>query len=184
MKLLIPTRSSCLQTTGLILLLCLSCGAMVSFPAIAEMSQKEEAPGQMLYQSQQTLWDQSGNRWEAIAFSRVYPNGTSIFYLRLVGAPSVADLARDQPLTMITASGQILKARNTSSEIFTNASPAPHVRQYDLQPLLLRLEANQPLRLVLPTAKGSTIELTVPPRVLQEWQQVASCAGFVCDPGK
>jgi hypothetical protein len=184
MKLLIPKRLFCLQVSGLILLLFLGRGAMFTLPAMAEVSQREEAPGQMLYQSQQTLRDQAGNRWEAIAFSRVYPNGTSIFYLRLVGAPNVADLARDQPLTVITASGQTLKARNTSSEIFTNASPAPHVRQYDLQPLLLRLEPNQPLRLVLPTAKGSTIELAVPPSVIQEWQQVASCGGFVCDPGE
>jgi len=184
MKLLIPKRSSCLRATGLVLLLCLICGAMFTFPAMAEVSQREEAPGQMLYQSQQTLRDEAGNRWEAIAFSRVYPNGTSIFYLRLVGAPNVADLARDQPLTVITSSGQTLEARNTSSEIFTNASPAPYIRQYDLQPLLLQLEPTQPLQLALPTTAGSTIELEVPPSVIQEWQEVASCAGFVCDPGE
>lgn len=64
-----------------------------------------------------------------------------------------------------------------ASEISVNASPAPYVRQYDLQPLLSQLKPTQALWLVLLMVKGATIELEVPPQGIQEWKEVAS---WVC----
>jgi hypothetical protein len=47
-------------------------------PAQAAMRQLEEAPGQMVYQSRQTLKDQQGNSWQAIAFKRIRPDETDL----------------------------------------------------------------------------------------------------------
>ena len=54
-------------------------------PAIAEVTQIEEYPGQMLYQSRQNLRDQTGKAWQAIVFKRVHPEGTDTVSLRLIG---------------------------------------------------------------------------------------------------
>lgn len=172
---LISKRLSSLKLGGLILLLGLGVGTLAALPARAEITQQIEAPGQTLYQSQQTVQDQTGNPWEAIALRRVYPDGHDIFHLRLVGTPNSVELSRDQPLTVVTALGQILTATNVSDEIFSNASPAPFIRQYDLQPLLPQLDPTQPLRLGVSTVQESTISLEVPPSVIQEWQEIAGC---------
>jgi hypothetical protein len=156
-----------------LLLLLLVVGNIALQPTAAEVSQKEEAPGQMLYQSRQTLQDRAGHPWQAIAFKRVYPDGNSQLYLRLEGVPGVTDLSRNQPLTLLGCKGQIVEAADKSSEIFPNASPAPHIRQYDLRPILSELEQDIPLCLRLPAADGSTVELDVPSPVIQEWKTVA-----------
>ena len=54
-------------------------------PAIAEVTQIEEYPGKMLYQSRQNLQDQTGKAWQAIVFKRVHPEGTDTVSLRLIG---------------------------------------------------------------------------------------------------
>lgn len=55
--------------------------------AVAAIRQLEEAPGQMVYQSRQTLQDQHGSGWQTVAFKRIRPDGQASFELRLVGFP-------------------------------------------------------------------------------------------------
>jgi hypothetical protein len=158
---------------SLILSFFLLSGTVALQPTAAEVTQREEAPGQILYQSRQTLQDRSGNMWQAVAFKRVYPDGNSQLYLRLDGVPGITNLSRNQPLTLLGCKGQMVEAEDKSSEIFPNASPAPHIRQYDLRPILVEVEEDIPLCLRLPAADGSTVELDVPFPVIQEWKTVA-----------
>ena len=142
-------------------------------PAIAAIRQLEEAPGQVVYQSRQTLQDQHHRGWQAIAFKRIRADGSSSFYLRLVGFPGTATIDRAQPLSLTSSLGQMLSAADASRPIFTDAdSPEPHVGQYDLQPILSQLRPELPWRLVLPTTPETTV-LQVPPSLVQEWQAIA-----------
>jgi hypothetical protein len=66
-------------------------------PAQAALRQLEEAPGQTVYQSEvyqsrQTLKDQQGGSWQAIAFQRTHSDRTATMYLRLAGFPGTANL--------------------------------------------------------------------------------------------
>ncbi|MBE9179780.1 DUF3122 domain-containing protein [Oculatella sp. LEGE 06141] len=143
--------------------------------AAAAIRRLEEAPGQIVYQSRQTLKDQHGNSWQTIAFKRIYSNGQTKVELRLVGFPGVAAIERSQSLTLTNSLGKTLTAADTSSTAFTERDrPEPNVGQYDLQPLLPELPAEIPLKLILPTTEGEGIRLSIPPSLVQEWQTVAS----------
>ncbi len=143
--------------------------------AAAAIGQLEEAPGQMVYQSRQTLKDQHGNTWQAIAFKRILPDGQTSFELRLVGFPGVADIDRAQLLTLTDSLGKTLTVSDDSDQIFSEATqPASNVGQYDLQPLLSELQTEIPLTLVLPLAGSEHAILSVSPSLIQEWQTVAS----------
>ncbi|WP_416668645.1 DUF3122 domain-containing protein [Egbenema bharatensis] len=142
--------------------------------ASANIRQLEEAPGQVVYQSRQTLTDQMGRSWQAIAFKRIRTDGSSHFYLRLVGFPGTAAIDRSQPLSIRNSMGQTLSAADASSQIFTDThSPEPNVGQYDLQPLLPRLRAELPWHLDLSTTDEQTLTLPVPPSLVQEWHTLA-----------
>ena len=78
---------------------CLLSSLFYSPPADAAIRQLEEAPGQFVYQSRATLPDQHGNTWQAIAFQRIRPDGSTVFALRLVGFPGIAEIDRERPLT-------------------------------------------------------------------------------------
>jgi hypothetical protein len=143
--------------------------------AKAAIRQLEEAPQQMVYQSRQTLKDQQGNSWQAIAFKRIRPDGKSSFELRLVGFPGVVEINRAQPLLLTNSLGKTLTADDTSSKIFSDSTkPESNVGQYDLQPLLSQLQAEIPLELTLPSKEGDPVSLSVPPSLVQEWQTVAN----------
>ncbi|EKQ69551.1 Protein of unknown function (DUF3122) [Leptolyngbyaceae cyanobacterium JSC-12] len=88
-----------------ILALVLNVGVLVH-SVQATIRQLEEAPGQIVYQSRQTLKDQQGNSWQAIAFKRVRPDGTANIYLRLIGFPDVAEVDRTRPLKLINSLGK------------------------------------------------------------------------------
>ena len=49
-------------------------------PVQAAIRQIEEVPGQMVYQSRQTLNDQQGSSWQVIAFKRNRPDQTATLY--------------------------------------------------------------------------------------------------------
>ncbi len=143
--------------------------------AAAAIRQLEEAPRQVVYQSRQTLKDQHGRSWQAIAFKRIRPDGRTSFALRLVGFPGGAAIDRSQPLTLTNSLGQTLTAADDAGQIFTDeTAPEPNVGQYDLQPLLPQLQAEIPLRLTLPTVGGEVITLNIPAGLIPEWQTVAS----------
>lgn len=144
-------------------------------PAQAAIRQLEEAPGQMVYQSRQTLKDQQGSSWQAIAFKRIRPDDTAVIYLRLVGFPGTADIDHSQPLTLTNSMGKTLTAADVSHDMFTDQTQMePDVGQYDLQPILMQLELSIPLRLTLATLDQSEITLNVSPAVVEEWRSLMS----------
>ena len=140
-------------------------------PAIAEIRQLEEAPGQVVYQSRHTLHDQHNSSWQAIAFKRVRPDGSTVSYLRLVGFPNSVVIDRTQPLTLRDSLGKTLKAEDASQQVFTDVTtPEDNVGQYDLAPIVSDLQSVIPLQLSLPTIKSEPVELVVSPAIVQEWQ--------------
>lgn len=143
--------------------------------AISNIRELKEASGQMVYQARQTLKDQHGNSWQAIAFKRIRSDGKTSFFLRLVGFPNGVEIDQNQPLTLTDSLGKILTATDSSNDIFTDSfDPQPNVGQYNLQPLLSQLQAEIPLKLSLPIIGGEAISLSVPPNFVEEWKAVAS----------
>ncbi len=142
--------------------------------AAATIRQLEEAPGQMVYQSQRALKDQYGSTWQTIAFKRIRSGGEASFELRLVGFPGVVEIDRSQPLILTNSIGKTFTAADSSSSIFIQPNqPQSNVGQYDLQPLLSQLQPELPLKITLPTISGEKVRLAVPPALIQEWQTVA-----------
>ncbi len=160
---------------ALVLSFSLMVGILTAQSAAAAIRQLEEAPGQVVYQSRQTLKDTHGNSWNAIAFKRIRPDGKTSLALRLVGFPGMVAIDRDRPLVLTNSMGKKLIAADASNNIFTDSAvPEPHVGQYNLQPLLAQLQAEIPLKLMLPTIGGEAINLSVPPDFVQDWKTLAS----------
>jgi hypothetical protein len=160
----------------LLLAVMLSIGLLlgISQPAFATITQLEEYPGQMLYQSRQTLQDQTGQSWQAIAFTRIYPAGNATISLRLVGFPGAVALDHRQPLTLTTALGRSLTARDISSEISQSSPTLANVAEYDIKSVLPQLKSESPLHLTLPVVNGAAIALTIPPVAIAEWQTISN----------
>ena len=174
MRLHIRSILSLLAATAL-LGFCILSIVLPAPPALAAIRQLEEAPGQVVYQSRQTLQDQQGDRWQVIAFNRIRSNGSHRFYLRLVGFPGTVEIDRSRPLTLTNSLGEPLTATDASSQIFTNASaPEPNVGQYDLQPLVAQLQVAIPVQLTLPILNKDDILLPISPALIQEWKTVAA----------
>lgn len=164
-------RHGCLSL-GLALVILLT-GAIAPPTALAVLRQVEEAPGQIVYQSRQSIRARDGHTWQVIAFQRLKPNGERSVYLRLVGFPGTADIDRSQPLTLTTSLGETFTAADASRPIFTDANrPEPNVGQYDLEPIVAKLPAGLPLSLSLAMTDGNTVVLNIPPALIQEWQAV------------
>ena len=143
--------------------------------AASNIRELTESSGQMVYQARQTLKDQHGNNWQALAFERVRNDGQTSFFLRLVGFPKVAEIDHSQPLTLTNSLGKSLTATDSSNDIFTDSfEPQPNVGQYNLQPLLSQLQAEIPLKLSLPIIGNEAISLSVPPSFVEEWQTIAN----------
>lgn len=138
-------------------------------PAWAEIRQIEEAPGQLLYQSQHSLRDQTGYSWQVVLFKQVKDATVTGVNLRLVGFPGVAEFSHPKPLQIKIETGEIFRAEDE----FGDKSPAPNVGQYDLKSVLLKLPINQRTVLLLPLADDHTIALQIPPSILLEWQALA-----------
>ncbi len=159
-----------------LLTVCL-CGLLLvgsSLPAFAVVTQIEEYPGQMLYQSRQNLQDQTGKTWQAIAFKRIHPEGSAIVSLRLISFPGGAELDHTQPLTLTTSLGQTLTAQDISSDISQDTATPANVGEYDIKLALSQLQAEIPLQLTVPTLDGKAVRLSVPAAVIQEWQTLTN----------
>lgn len=153
------------------------CGLLIVWtplPAFATISQLEEYPGQMLYQSRHTLQDQTGKSWQAIVFKRVHPEGTDTISLRLIGFPGVMKFDHTQPLTLLTSMGKMLTAKDISNEISQENAPPTNVAEYDVKSILPQLKIEKPIKLTLPVLKGSAIELEIPIATIQEWQTLSA----------
>ncbi|AFZ33117.1 hypothetical protein Glo7428_4684 [Gloeocapsa sp. PCC 7428] len=148
----------------------LGTGTFLSQPVLAVVNQIE-APGEILYRSQQRLQDSSGNYWQVILFKQVQIGQPPLVNLRLVGFPGVAELIHPQPLRITTPTGEIL----TANDVFLVEAPAPTIGQYDVRNILPNLPVES-LQLILPLAGDRFINISVPRFVVQEWQEVAAKA--------
>jgi hypothetical protein len=136
-------------------------------PAWATVRNLEEKPGQMLYQSRQTLLDNQGNTWQVVLFKRVKSDQSTVTNLRLVGFPERDRFQHPAPLIVATSPQNLTELR----DVFATESPEENVGQYDLAPVLGQLAMNNFWQLQLPLENPVTI--TVPYYVQQEWQLVA-----------
>jgi Protein of unknown function (DUF3122) len=143
-------------------------------PVFATISKLEEYPGQMLYQSRQTLQDQTGKSWQAIVFKRVHPEGTDTVSLRLIGFPGAIEFDHTQPLTLLTPMGKLLTAKDISNDISQDNPPPSNVAEYDVKAILPQLKIEKPIKLTLPVSTGSAIELDIPFTTIQEWQTIST----------
>jgi len=153
------------------------CGLLLvgnSFPAFAAVTQIEEYPGQMLYQSRQSLQDHDGKTWQAIAFKRIHPEGSSTVSLRLMSSLGGAAVDHTQPLTLTTSLGKTLTAQDISNDISQDIPAPATVGEYDIKLALSQLRAEIPLLLTVPTLNGKSVGLSVPSAAIQEWQTLAS----------
>jgi len=141
--------------------------------AHSNIRQLEEAPGQIVYQSRQKLYDQNKNIWQAIAFKRIRPNGETSLKLRLIGFPGTAELFHPHPLSIEIPGQRPLEADDVSDEPFTDQQPTGNVGQYDLKPILFQLPTALEIVLSIPTTESSQIKIGVSPLVVQEWQELA-----------
>jgi Protein of unknown function (DUF3122) len=153
--------------------ICVLLVIFIPLPAFAAVTQIEEAPGQMLYQSRQNLRDRTGKSWQVVAFKRVRPDGSEMVSLRLVGFLGAVELDHNQPLTLTTSMGQTLTAKDVTNEISQGATALANVGEYDIQPVLPQLQSEIPLELTLPMLTGGAIELQIPSIAIQEWQTIA-----------
>lgn len=167
---------------AILLSMVIGSGAVWTPPAAAEILQQETAPGQLRLESRQTLQDQSGHSWQVSVRRDFSTAGTSHFCLHLIGTAQSVTFARQQPLRLMLSSGEVLTVSDTTCDMFTNASPAPYVAQYDLLPVVASLLATHSLQLEMPQTGGHAAVLQVPPAVLEEWQTVAACTAMYCDP--
>jgi Protein of unknown function (DUF3122) len=145
-------------------LIALFCIGFAASPAAAEIRQFHETPGTLLYKSQWTLRDQHDRAWQAIAFQVRQPEQPFAVQLRLVGFPGSVQVKADQPLLLDN------RQQFLSAPLIDFATP-PEVGQFDLQPVLAKLNARSPLYLTMATLDG-TIELKVPPFLVEEWQSL------------
>ena len=157
---------------GTILISCLvGVETILALPATAAIQQLEEAPGQVIYQSRQTLQDQHGNSWQTIAFRRIRSGNSPVLFLRFVAFPGVTSIDRSPPLALTNSLSKILTANDASAKIFTDeTSPEPNVGQYDLAPIISELQPTLPLKLSLPTTQSEPVEILVPSSLVEEWK--------------
>ena len=161
------------QHIGVVALALLLCGLWLMPSVEARLDYEREAPGQMLYRSFQSLRDANGQPWQAIAFKRVFADGDSIIFLRLVGFPDSVTVLRQQPLVMANVLGQTFLARDSSDRVFTDNGVPDSVGQYDIAPIVLLLSTTAPLKLSLPAVEGP-VTIAVFPSAIEEWQTVAN----------
>ncbi|MBD2250715.1 DUF3122 domain-containing protein [Nostoc parmelioides] len=144
----------------------LGLGSLTSQTVIAAVNQSEAASKEILYRSLTKLDDQSGHVWQVVLFKQVYPGQAQTVNLRLVGFPGSAELLHPQPLKITTATGKVL----TAADVFLDEAPAPTIGQYDFKDILPQLSI-EPLVLSIPLP-SDTINISVPQRVVQDWQKV------------
>ncbi|WP_341529342.1 DUF3122 domain-containing protein [Nostoc sp. UHCC 0302] len=144
--------------------------SFISQQVIAAVIQLEEAPGEIVYRSQQKLNDELGNYWQVVLFKRVHSNSNKIssINLRLVGFPGSQELFHPFPLKITSDTGKVL----TAPDIFLDEAPAPTIGQYDFKDILPQLPT-QSLLISIPVDTQHFINISIPEYVVQEWQEVA-----------
>ena len=138
----------------------------VSLSALALTRQQLEGPGQLLYQSRHSLRDDTGSPWQVVLFKRIKDGETREISLRLVGFPEGIEFLHGERLTITTAKGEILAAKDA----FAEKSPAANVGQYEMQDILPQLPVTEAIELSLPLEAPRHLNIPIP--VLLEWQSL------------
>lgn len=164
-----------LTILGLTLLLMLLWSTPV---ALAKVQFLKEAD-QWIYQSQQTLTDTMGNRWDVTVIKPIEQNSQGVFLWLTTQADNIR-LDSTQPLIVKTNSGQKLSASNLTRQHFIGELPAPNMAQYDIRPLLPSLQETYSLELQLSTKTMDQVNILVPHDLLDEWLNVGTCQNLIC----
>ncbi|MCC5632831.1 DUF3122 domain-containing protein [Nostoc sphaeroides] len=148
----------------------LGLATFTSKTVIAAVIKLVDAPGEIVYRSQQKLNDELGNYWQVILFKQIHSNSNQIssINLRLVGFPGSQELAHPLPLKITSDTGKVL----TAPDIFLDEAPAPTIGQYDFKDVLPQLPTKD-LLIGIPVGRQNFINLSIPKYVVQEWQEVA-----------
>ncbi len=154
----------------------------LSGPVQAEVYIHPDVDGRLLYQTRETLKDQRGYTWQAVAFKFSQAGGSGPLQLRLVGFPGTVALDHEQPLTLLTSLGQKLTVENVSDQVSKTNPTEPHVGQWNLQPVLIELGDSMFLDLSVTTTDEQTLRLPISPQTIEEWQTVAACSATWCGP--
>ncbi len=115
--------------------------------------------------SLESLRDIDFQTWQVVA----YPQNKHLNILRIVGYPG--SLRLDHPDDLIVRSGikeWVLKDITLENSELANDSREA-AAEFNLEPLLLNLTQNRPLRLFLPEAFN---ELPIPPYLVKEWRSL------------
>lgn len=176
----IYTRGHLVYVRLSVIVLLLLLTLWIALPAVAVIRQVEEAPGQVVYQSQHTLQDQQGNQWQAIAFKHTQGATAPIVYVRLVGFPDIVDIDHSQPLIVETEQGDSWVIPDISGTISTNVPILPNVGQYDFQSIIGVIDPENLLRLTVATKDNQSIHIHVPAAIVQEWKTIAACELILC----
>ena len=160
---------------GLTILLVLLWSAPV---ALAKVQFLKEAD-QWVYQSQQTLTDKMGNRWEITVLKSMEQPREGVYLWLSTQADSI-HLDATQPLIVETNSGQELSAANLTRQHFIGELPASNIVQYDIGSLMPYLKDTYSLKLQLSTKTRDNVNLSIPHDVLEEWLTVGTCQSLIC----
>lgn len=158
-----------LRRAAIILVLCLLLLLIDSIWAgkgLAELRQHEDIPGQILYQSRQSIRDIDRQPWQVILFKRVIGEQVSNIELRLVGFPGQVTFNHPKNLILRPRNGPAFQANDTFPD-----APMPSVGQYDLTDILDDIPSDEPLILELPTEENTLIK--IPVSVILEWQFIS-----------
>ena len=136
-------------------------------PAQALLHLHDDETGQPLARSLESLRDLDYQNWQVVAYRDGPPGGP--VRLRIVGYPGRVRL--DHPTALQVESGRNhWELPDTTLENPKQAGDGrAAAAEFNLEPLLVDLHQNRPLRLRL---AGVFTELPVPPYVVAEWRQL------------
>lgn len=144
------------------------CVSTIFVPSgLAEVRQHEFVPGEMIYQSRQSMRDIDLRPWQVVLFKKVRGEAVSNIELRLVGFPDQIEFNHPDVLVIHTRTGQDFQAVDQ----FAENAPTPNVGQYDVTDILEQLPTDEPIVLELPTKQN--VILKIPVSVVLEWKLIA-----------
>ncbi|MEM6519765.1 MAG: DUF3122 domain-containing protein [Cyanobacteria bacterium P01_C01_bin.70] len=129
-----------------------------------------ERPEQVTVRSRLSLRDSSDRAWQAIAFKRTQGNTLQGYYLRLVGFPDAVKVNRQQPLSLMSLTGQ--RWRLPWAVDPQAKTVPPNIGQFDLAPLLNEIDRSVPLRAQLSLVGSTPAEMAIAPFIVDEWLEV------------
>ena len=143
------------------------CFLLVSLPlkVDAQLDSSRTEDGTQYIRSLESLRDLDYQTWQVVVYNHGRPPGSIV--LRIVGYPG--KLRIDHPQLLHVQSGR--KEWDLADITLGNKKllndPRAAAVEFELEPLLLDLNNNRPLRLFLP---GVINELPIPPYIVSEWR--------------